>query len=182
MPQHTSISVFQRNLKLAVPLVLALGCAFLAPPLLAQNASLSPSVVQLGQVLVDARQAEQQGRKMATMASINQTLGSVGQAQAGGTRTEIFGVPGGLRYEGEVDGFGTLTGGPDQDYREYHGQVRAILRSGLGVSYGKDGTVQVGRFEFDRLNGYGARYDAQGKLLEQGLYERGILKTPVKGN
>jgi hypothetical protein len=57
---------------------------------------------------------------------------------------------------------------------------------GYGVYYMKDGAVRIGYFKQDPhglgQDGYGARYDAAGKLVEQGVYENDVLKTPLAGD
>ena len=49
--------------------------------------------------------------------------------------------------------------------------------TGYAVIIWKAGTRSVGIFKDDKLDGYGAVFDAQGRLIEQGLYEDGELKA-----
>ncbi len=47
---------------------------------------------------------------------------------------------------------------------------------GYGIERKADGTTQVGNWRLGVVNGYSATFDAQGKLIEQGLYFHGALQ------
>jgi hypothetical protein len=92
----------------------------------------------------------------------------------------------GDRYAGETlmgrrNGVGVQTGAPERIYRERVGEF-ADQMNGYGVVYRRDGRVRIGHWKDAGLDGYGAVYDAAGKLLEQGLYAADTLKTPAAGN
>jgi hypothetical protein len=101
-----------------------------------------------------------------------------------------FGVleaSGGSVFEGEfrnnvVNGLGVIIAGPAQLMREVAGQWSEGDVNYYAVQYWKDGRVSIGSFKKLKLDGPGAKYDAQGHLVEQGIYENDALKTPLKGN
>jgi hypothetical protein len=82
---------------------------------------------------------------------------------------------------GRRNGVGVQTGAPERIYRERVGEF-ADQMNGYGVVYRRDGKVRIGHWKDAGLDGYGAVYDAAGKLLEQGLYNADTLKTPTTGN
>lgn len=50
------------------------------------------------------------------------------------------------------------------------------LMNGYGVERGSDGTLRAGNWRLGVLNGYAAKYDPKGRLIEQGLYYHGALQ------
>jgi hypothetical protein len=93
-----------------------------------------------------------------------------GDRYAGGTRN-------GKRF-----GFGILTGASNRIFRERIGQYAADQLNGYGVVYRRDGNVRIGQWKDGIMEGYGALLDANGRVLEQGMYANDRLVTPMKGN
>jgi hypothetical protein len=90
-----------------------------------------------------------------------------GDRYAGGTRA------------GDRFGIGVYTGAPARIYRERVGEFSADELNGYAVVYRKDGKVRIGQWKDGVMSGYGALYDAQGHLLEQGLYTNDRLAAPL---
>jgi hypothetical protein len=90
-----------------------------------------------------------------------------GDRYAGGTRA------------GDRFGIGVYTGAPARIYRERVGEFAADELNGYAVVYRKDGRVRLGQWKDGVMSGYGALYDAQGHLLEQGLYTNDRLAAPL---
>ena len=88
------------------------------------------------------------------------------------------------RYEGDWandrrDGFGVQYW---RDSARYVGGWRNGTKSGTGVYHYADGERNEGEWANGELNGYGVRWDAQGRLLEQGIYAGNVLTTPLTRN
>ena len=62
------------------------------------------------------------------------------------------------------------------------GEFATDQMSGYGVVYRNDGRVRAGQWKGGNAEGYGAVYDAQGKLVEQGLFAADKLVTPLTRN
>ncbi len=90
-----------------------------------------------------------------------------GDRYAGGTRA------------GDRFGIGVYTGAPARIYRERVGEFAIDELNGYAVVYRKDGKVRIGQWKDGVMSGYGALYDAQGHLLEQGLYTNDRLAAPL---
>lgn len=52
-------------------------------------------------------------------------------------------------------------------------------RSGLARGAVEERTISLGSRADGHMDGYGAKIDANGKVIEQGRYEKGKLKTPM---
>jgi len=90
-----------------------------------------------------------------------------GDRYAGGTRA------------GDRFGVGVYTGAPARIYRERVGEFASDELNGYAVVYRKDGKMRIGQWKDGFMSGYGALYDAQGHLLEQGLYTNDRLAAPL---
>ena len=108
--------------------------------------------------------------------------GEFKNAQRSGLGVYIW--PDGDLYEGEFkeasrNGAGIYHGGDTKDFARKSGQWVNGRLTGYAVVVEKTGNREVGTFRDDKLEGYGATYDAQGGLIEQGLYEDGQIKTAL---
>jgi hypothetical protein len=167
-------------------------------PVSSPGATLSPQVQQAVDM---ARQWEQRARAVAekaeAMAGQGQSgnrsrnnVGLFGRPHLGGLRSaglDVINFPGGDHYaggtrDGRAFGLGVLTGAPNHIYRERVGQFASDLLFGYGVVNRRDGNVRIGQWKGGIMNGYGAYLDANGRILEQGLYANDKLATPLKGN
>jgi len=100
-----------------------------------------------------------------------------------------FGVilfPDGERFEGRFQAAkplsGVYFGNANRIYSEKAGQWVDGKLTGYGVIAKKDGGSVAGAFKDDDLNGYGAKFDASGHILQQGIFSAGVLTTPMTGN
>jgi hypothetical protein len=126
---------------------------------------------QPGRGFAGPRAARPGGRMMAEhYAGLDVIAYPEGDHYAGGTR------------DGKRFGLGVLTGASNHVYRERVGQYVADLLSGYAVVYRRDGKVRIGQWKDGLMSGYGALLDANGRVLEQGLYANDKLATPMKGN
>ena len=160
---------------------------------------------QVQQAVGRARQAEQHARAIAEKA---EAMG--GRDQSGQSGPSMVGPRGGLRRGGRMMGertaglnvisypdgdhyaggtrngkrfgLGIMTGASNRIYRERVGQYVADLLDGYGVVYRRDGNIRIGQWKGGVMNGYGALLDANGRVLEQGVYANDRLATPLKGN
>lgn len=110
------------------------------------------------------------------------SFGELRDNQSNGATVYVW--TGGDRYEGEfhddnIGGTGVLYGGSSVSYHRKVGQFANNMLNGYGAIYWKDGTSDIGSWTDDRLNGYGAKLDANGKIVAQGYYEKGVLKTAM---
>jgi hypothetical protein len=138
----------------------------------------------------------QQAAKLAEAGAPGYSISSVGNSNGphwegrvgigGRNGVGIVTYANGDTYAGETlmgrrNGVGVQTGAPERIYRERVGEFADQMNS-YGVVYRRDGKVRIGHWKDAGLDGYGAVYDAAGKLLEQGLYNADTLKTPTTGN
>jgi hypothetical protein len=87
----------------------------------------------------------------------------------------------GDRYEGEWqnasrNGMGIYYGGESKNYASKSGQWINSRLTGDAVVVFKDGSRFIGSFLDDVLDGYGVKIDPEGRILEQGRYDRGELR------
>jgi hypothetical protein len=157
------------------------------------------------QAIDRARQTEQRARAIAEKAEATAGQDSSGQSGPGmfgphggprrggrmmGERTaglNVISYPGGDHYAGGTRngkrfGLGIMTGASNRLYRERVGQYVADLLDGYGVVYRRDGNVRIGQWKDGMMNGYGALLNANGRIIEQGVYANDRLTTPLKGN
>ena len=160
---------------------------------------------QVQQAVDRARQAEQRARAIAQKAEAIASEDPSGQPGAGmggprggprrggrmmGERTaglNVISYPDGDHYAGGTRngkrfGLGIMTGASNRIYRERVGQYAADLLNGYAVVYRRDGNVRIGQWKDGIMNGYGALLDANGRVLEQGVYANDRLANPLKGN
>ena len=167
-------------------------------PVSSPGAALNPQVQQAVNL---ARQFEQRARTVAQKAEATVGRpqaensgpgfpGPRGRPHIGGLRSaglDVITFPNGDRYAGGTRngkgfGLGVLTGAASHIYRERVGQFAADLLFGYGVVNRRDGNVRIGQWKNGVMNGYGAYLDANGRVLEQGIYANDKLATPLKGN
>lgn len=93
----------------------------------------------------------------------------------------VFTYANGDQYSGEFNesaesGLGSVTFTDHSKGLGYSGQWAANAYNGYGVYYFQNGTRLEGLWHAGQVNGLGARFDARGKLLEQGTYVNSVLK------
>jgi hypothetical protein len=93
----------------------------------------------------------------------------------------VFTYANGDQYSGEFNessesGLGSVTFSDHSKGLGYSGQWAANAYNGYGVYYFQNGTRLEGLWHAGQVNGLGARFDAGGKLLEQGTYANSVLK------
>jgi hypothetical protein len=86
-----------------------------------------------------------------------------------------------LRFEGEfaadqVNGFGVYYW---RDGERYAGDYRSNVRIGYGVQSFADGSRYEGQWASDARNGHGVLWDANGRVIQQGLWTNARLTTPL---
>ncbi len=173
-----------------------------AAPTSAPGTTLNP---QVQQAVDRARQTEQRARATAEKAEAltgqdpSQQSGPGMAGPRGGPRRggrmmgeriaglNVINYPDGDHYAGGTRngkrfGLGIVTGASNRIYRARVGQYVADLLDGYGVVYRRDGNVRIGQWKNGIMNGYGALLDANGRVLEQGVYANDRLATPLKGN
>jgi len=64
----------------------------------------------------------------------------------------------------------------------YEGENRDSKYQGYGVFRFPNGARQEGAYSGDKRNGYGVAFDATGRIVQQGIYENDLLKTPLTGS
>ncbi|HEY0647660.1 MAG TPA: caspase family protein [Phenylobacterium sp.] len=92
-------------------------------------------------------------------------------------------LPNGERFEGEYSAgrrsLGVFIGGANRDYAERSGEWSASGLNGYGVVRWRNGARSEGEFSGDQPNGAGAFTNAQGRVVEQGIYRGGRLAQPL---
>lgn len=79
--------------------------------------------------------------------------------------------------EGKVSGRGVVTFADKSSGYGYSGQFAAGAYNGFGVYYLSNGWRFEGTFKNGQLSGIGAKVDPNGKIVEQGTYDNGTLKS-----
>ncbi len=82
------------------------------------------------------------------------------------------------RFAAGRTALGVFTNSTEPPYVEFAvSTLKGQQQSGVMIL--RDGRQQIGEFFSEKLTGLGAEYDASGKLLRQGFWAAGELKTPI---
>jgi len=108
-----------------------------------------------------------------------------GEYRAGSKTAGVYLFPDGDHYEGgfrneKLGGVGVYYGGNSRQYREEAGEFVDDALNGHAVIRWKDGSRDEGTWKDAKLEGYAARFDAKGAVVEQGSFSGGELRSVQK--